>query len=160
MLYSEILDGFGSDWGFSPGDLLFNTLGVAFATGQETVPLLQAFEVRVSYWPSGATHGRPVIEDYPGQTYWLTANLHRLSGGEPSWLPPWLGATVGYAARDPDELHMLQTSVVLVGLDIDVGGIPINHPAWRTFAGIMRYIRVPAPAVRLTQGVRFLPFAF
>src|SRR5690606_20244097 len=28
QLYYEVLDGYGPQWGFSPGDLVFNTLGV------------------------------------------------------------------------------------------------------------------------------------
>jgi hypothetical protein len=160
MLYAEVLDGFGSDYGFSPGDLLFNTLGVAFASGQYAWEPLRAFEMRVGYWPSGLTE-KPWFEDYAGQTYWLSVSPAALGATRSvPWFPSWLGVAAGYAARDPDEYLLLQTSVFLVGLDVDLGRIPIRHPAWRALVSVLRYIRIPAPAVRLTQGVRFIPFAY
>ena len=160
MLYYEILDGFGPQWGFSPGDMLFNTLGVFFTTLQADDPRFDAFFLKMTYWPSG-WEGKNPTDDYAGQTAWLTANLHRLApDAAKRYLPPWLNVAVAYGARDRDENDFLTTSLVYVGLDIEPAGLPIHGKVWDAITPILRYVHFPAPAVRLTPDPAFVPFAY
>src|SRR5690606_24845542 len=160
MLYYEVLDGFGPQWGFSPGDLVFNTLGVFFAAAQADDPAFDAFFLKWSYWPSG-WEGKNPIDDYAGQTYWLTANPHRLApDAARRYLPPWLNLAVGYGARDRDERDFLTTSLVYVGLDLEPAGLPFRGKVWDALVPILRHVRIPGPAVRLTPDPAFVPFAY
>lgn len=161
MLYYEVLDGFGPRWGFSPGDLAFNTIGVGFTTAQEYVPALNAFTLKASYWPSG-WEGKNITDDYAGQTFWLTANPHMLApdGAFKEAMPEWLNLAVGYAARDRDELDFLQTSYVYLALDIEPTVLPFEGKAWDTITGWLRYIHFPAPGIRLTPRPAFVLVAY
>lgn len=160
QLYYEVLDGYGPQWGFSPGDLVFNTLGVYFATAQADDPAFDAFFFKVSYWPSG-WEGKNPMDDYAGQTYWLTANPHHLAPSPAKrYLPPWLNVAVGYGARDRDEYDFLTTSLVYVGLDLEPAGLPFRGKVWDTLVPFLRHVHLPGPAVRLTPDPAFVPFAF
>jgi hypothetical protein len=161
MFYYEVLDGFGPQWGFSPGDLAANTVGAGLTTAQAYVPALNAFTVKASYWPSG-WEGKNFTDDYAGQTFWLTANPHLLApeGAFKDALPEWLNVTVGYGARDLDEWEFLTTSVVYVGLDIEPSILPFEGKAWDTVSGWLRYIHFPAPALRLTPNPALVLFAY
>ena len=161
MFYYEVLDGFGPQWGFSPGDLAANTLGVGFTTAKVFVPALQPFTVKASYWPSG-WEGKNITDDYAGQTLWLTANLHGLApdGAFKDALPEWLNLAVGYGARDLDEQEFLTTSYVYLALDIEPTVLPFEGKAWETVAGWLRYIHFPAPGIRLTPRPTFVLVAY
>ncbi|MDX1420957.1 MAG: DUF2279 domain-containing protein [Rubricoccaceae bacterium] len=160
MLFYEILDGFGPQWGFSPGDAVANTLGVVLATAQADDPAFDAFFLKMSYWPSG-WEGKNLTDDYAGQTFWLTANPHRLApeAAKP-FLPPWLNVAAGYGARDRDALDFLTTSVVYLGVDLEPAGLPFRGKVWDALVPILRHVHVPGPAVRLTPDPAFVPFAF
>ena len=161
MLYYEVLDGFGTQWGFSPGDLAFNTLGVGLTTAQAYVPALDAFAVKASYWPSG-WEGKNFTDDYAGQTFWLTANPHLLApeGALKEALPAWLNLAVGYGARDLDEYEFLTTSTVYLALDIEPTVLPFEGKAWDAVAGWLRYVHFPAPGIRLTPRPAFVLVAY
>ena len=160
MFYYEFLDGFGPQWGFSTGDLLFNTAGVGFTYAQWQIPELEPYTLKVSYWPSG-WEGKNPTDDYAGQTWWATANLHSALpesiGGS---IPPWLNLAVGYGARDRDERDFLQTSYVYLGVDLELTALPIDHPVWNAVVKWVRYLHIPAPAIRITPDPAFVPFAY
>lgn len=159
MLYYEVLDGFGPQWGFSPGDLLFNTAGAAYTYAQWQLPALEPYDLKVSYWPSG-WEGKNPTDDYAGQTWWVTANLHSaLPHSVGQDLPPWLNLAVGYAARDLDEREYLTTSYVYAGIDIELEKLPIDHPIWNAAVKWLRYLHLPSPAFRLTPNPAFVLFA-
>jgi hypothetical protein len=160
MLFYEVLDGYGPQWGFSPGDLVFNTLGVFFAAAQADDPAFDAFDVKFSYWPSG-WEGKNPIDDYAGQTYWLTGSPHRLApDAAKRHLPPWLNVAVGYGARDRDAQDFLTTSLVYVGLDFEPAGLPFRGKVWDALVPVLRHVHFPGPAVRLTPDPAFVPFAY
>ncbi len=160
MFYYEFLDGFGTQWGFSPGDLAFNTLGIGFTTAQAYVPALDAFTVKASYWPSG-WEGKNFTDDYAGQSFWLTANLHALAPESAKGvLPEWLNLAVGYAARDLDEQEFLTTSYVWLALDIEPTVLPFKGKVWDTLAGWLHYGHFPAPGIRLTPRPAFVLVAY
>ncbi|MDX1532435.1 MAG: DUF2279 domain-containing protein [Rhodothermales bacterium] len=161
MLYYEVLDGFGVQWGFSPGDVLFNTIGVGWTTAQDLVPVLdEAFAYKVSYWPSG-WEGKNFTDDYAGQTFWLTANPNRLApDAAKPFLPPWLNVAVGYGARERDEIDFLTESHLYVGLDFEPTALPLEGPVWDAVLGALHYIHLPAPAIRLAPEPRLVLLAY
>ena len=158
MLYYEVLDGFGPTWGFSSGDLFFNTLGVGLTYAQWQLPELEPYTLKVSYWPSGGDE--IITADYTGLTWWGTANLHTaLPPGIGQRIPRWLNLAVGYAARDPDERGFLTSSYAYLGVDLELAELPIDHPVWNQAVRWLRYCHIPAPAIRLTPDPAFVLFA-
>lgn len=121
----EILDAFSAEWGFSWGDIAFNTLGSAAYIGQEYLWREQRFLLKVSAHrphysdaplPSKNGLGEPTslaeraralygtgipsmfIKEYNGVTIWASGNIAAFCKTRPRWLPPWLNIAVGYGA--------------------------------------------------------------
>ena len=159
MLYYEVLDGFGPTWGFSSGDLFFNTLGVGLTYAQWQLPELAPYTLKVSYWPSAGDE--IITADYTGLTWWGTANLHTaLPESVGRKVPRWMNLGLGYAARDPDERNnFLTSSYYYVGVDLELSELPIDHPVWNEAVKWLRYFHVPGPAIRLSPDPAFVLFA-
>src|ERR1035437_8378031 len=104
----EILDGFSSEWGFSPGDMTANTLGGGLFVGQQLAWKEQRIQLKWSYHQTNYAQYRPDLfgknlreqwlKDYNGQTYWLSANIKSFLKKE-SKFPAWLNLAVGYGAE-------------------------------------------------------------
>ncbi len=103
----EIFDGFSSEWGASPGDMLANISGTALFIGQQKLwgeqRILYKFSVHRSKYAKlrpdllGSNWQESLLKDYNGQTYWLSFNIHSFLR-EKSSFPRWLNLAVGYGA--------------------------------------------------------------
>lgn len=108
MTVIEILDGFSAEWGASPGDLIANTTGAAFFTGQQLLWKGQRIRFKFSYHPTEYAQYHPeqlgenwlqrILKDYNGQTHWLSANIYSFLNKE-SKFPKWLNVSFGYGAK-------------------------------------------------------------
>ena len=108
----EILDGFSSEYGFSPGDFAANIIGSAtfisqaLAWDEQRIKLKFSFHRR-NYGENqlnmradklyGKSEAERFIKDYNGQTYWASANLKAFF--PESRLPKWLNISIGYGAE-------------------------------------------------------------
>ena len=98
LLNIEILDGFSSEWGFSPGDLTANTLGSMIFIGQQLAWHEQRFSLKYSFHQTQYARYRPdllgnnliqnMIKDYNGHTYWISGNISSFLP-ERSKFPKW-----------------------------------------------------------------------
>lgn len=102
----EIFDGLYEGWGFSKYDMLANTFGATLFTVQEAFfddqIVLMKFSYAPSIYPSYHTHlGETPLEsfflDYNAHTYWLSANLQKITGIKA--VPPWVNVAFGYSAN-------------------------------------------------------------
>lgn len=76
MLVVETMDGFSADHGFSPEDLLMNTIGVTLSYFRNTNPELEKkIDFRLEYVPSGYDREFSPHSDYAGQKYLLALKL-------------------------------------------------------------------------------------
>ncbi len=108
----EILDGFSSQWGFSPGDMSANVFGGGLFVGQQLLWGEQRINYKFSFHRKD--YGSPMLnaraddqfgnslqertlKDYNGQTYWLGFNIH--SFFKKSGWPAWLNLDIGYGAE-------------------------------------------------------------
>jgi hypothetical protein len=102
----EILDGFSTKWGFSPGDMMANITGSLIFTGQQFIWGEQRVQLRFSfhntifsqYNPGELGRNLPqhILKDYNGQSYWLSFNISSFAGK--SNFPKWINADIGYGA--------------------------------------------------------------
>ncbi|MFI5264146.1 MAG: DUF2279 domain-containing protein, partial [Candidatus Kapaibacterium sp.] len=81
--YVEIEDGFAKDWGFSPGDAKGDIAGATFFILRNRIDFLRNFQYKWFYYPSGEkpyTKDQTLnpLDDYGGQSYWLTVDVHRM----------------------------------------------------------------------------------
>lgn len=122
----EMLDGFSGGWGFSGGDMLFNSLGAGLFLGQALAWDEQRFLVKMSthkpeysQLPISASNSSATttiasraanlfgtsipeqfFKEYNGQTLWLSMNLAAWSRNKPAWLPVWLNVAFGYSIEN------------------------------------------------------------
>jgi hypothetical protein len=168
--YVEVEDGFARDWGFSQGDMKANMAGTAFYVVRNTIPFMKNFNYKWTYIPSGQDPDIPnqdvnPIDDYQGQSYWITANIDGLlprsmKGVVPDWLNLAFG--VGGYSLDADTVpgddpFKERKIAYFVGLDYDMEKIiPESNIGILNFLRrALNYWHFPAPAYRITPEPRF-----
>jgi uncharacterized protein YfiM (DUF2279 family) len=180
LLNIEILDAFSSGWGFSPGDLTANTLGISTFLAQQLVWGEQRFYFKYSFHRSSYPPFRPevlgknliqeMVKDYNGQSYWISANISSFLP-ESSKFPAWLNIAAGYGAEgmvgaytsgaSPDQPPpgIRPCRQFYLSLDVDLTRIPTNKSWLKTLFTVFSFIKIPAPAIEFnTLGeVRFHP---
>lgn len=169
----ELIDAFFEAWGFSVQDLAFNTFGVAYATMQQLHPdKLGGIRLKISYHSSEAYKNKLYsetnlshIDDYEGITWWLAVNIHDVMPGSvkekyPGWLAPW-GIAVGHSVENIAQNIYGGQRQVYIGLDFDLTKIPTGDSKTLKFVkDMLNFVRMPLPAVRLSDGTVWYGFYF
>ncbi|WP_025762301.1 DUF2279 domain-containing protein [Dyadobacter tibetensis] len=173
----EILDGFSSDYGFSPGDMAANVAGSALYLGQmalwDEVRIHPKFSSHFTEYAQvrpnllGQTPAERLLKDYNGQTYWFSGSPSSFI--QHSGWPPWLCLSVGYGVSGmvsaetwrSREMGYNPTRTLYFSLDVDLTKIKTRSKFLKGLAFITNSIKVPAPALGFDKhGVRFKPFYF
>ncbi|PKL79019.1 MAG: hypothetical protein CVV25_09565 [Ignavibacteriae bacterium HGW-Ignavibacteriae-4] len=177
--YIEILDGYGSNFGFSPSDFYADVFGAGFFLAQHYVPFLQNFTPKFMYIPADA-HGemkrRPhfaFIDDYSSHTMWMSVNVHNLLGEDYNqYWPKWLQLSFGYAVRnlcDPNDPNFdcsdsyAVNGIVhgdrkfIVALDYNLAElIPEMGEPFDWFIQSLNYVKLPSPAIEFGEQTKFM----
>lgn len=164
QLYVEILDGYGKNWGFSPSDVVFNTLGAGFYFSRHYSPFLQNFTPKAEFYPAPwfgektRKYASSIIDDYSAWTWWLSVNVYGLLPESwQRWYPSWLNIAVGYAARNLDWDDADRK--IIIGLDYNLEKIlPEGGSFWNWLRQYVNMLKLPAPAVEFspTRPPRFV----
>ena len=168
QLQIELWDGKQKKYGFSPPDLAANTVGAAFAVGQQYSPRLRFVKPTISYARTtaskrfGRAEGselRPTT-DYSGQTYWLSFDVDSLlpASARRFW-PGFVRASIGHSITDYVDPQTGQGGIwarreIILSLDFDPEKLPGQNPVWRRVKHELSYYHFPAPALRLTPTTR------
>ena len=170
----EILDGFSSEWGFSPGDMTANTLGSCLFVGQQLAWKEQRIQLKWSYHQTQYAKYRPDLlgrnleqqwlKDYNGQTYWLSANIKSFLPKE-SKFPAWINLAVGYGAEGMTGAAYNSTSYngqaipiynryrqFYLSGDIDLSRIKTRSKTLHGILNALSFIKIPFPAIEFSQG--------
>ncbi len=168
--YVEVLDGFGTRWGFSPSDAMANTVGSGLYVAQHYVPFLQNFTPRWNYTPPQLTGERALnnrtanfIDDYNSATFWLACDVDRLLPSDAAaYWPDWAMISVGYGIRDYEvrlENGQLADAYPrwMIGLDYNwMRIIPPLPGVLNFFRQALNHIRLPGPTFEVSErGTRF-----
>lgn len=169
----EILDGFSSEWGFSPGDMTANTLGSGLFISQQLAWKEQRILIRWSYHPTEYQQYRPDelgrnnteswLKDYNGQTYWLSFNIKSFLPGRSNF-PAWVNMDFGYGAegmlggRDNPAVYknitlpkFQRTRKFFFSPDIDLTHIPTNSSSSRLELNTIEFLKFPLPAAEINS---------
>lgn len=166
LLQIELADGFFKQWGFSWGDLIFNTIGSGFSAAQQLYPeSFGGIQPKASYHKSEAFKNRTdnkglksLIDDYEGVTWWLAVNVYHympenIQSNYPDWLKPF-GVAFGMSAEGIMKDPYGGQRELFVGLDFDLRKISYGEDSG--ILGFIKHnlnmIRLPMPAVKITQG--------
>jgi len=184
MLNIEILDGFSSEWGFSPGDLTANTTGCIIFMAQQFAWDEQRFVLKYGYHPTQYPQYRPdqlgdnllmnMLKDYNGMTFWLSGNIHSfLPRG--SKFPRWLNIAVGYGAEGMTGASSNATEYqgkptpafdryrkFFLSADIDLTRIRTRSKVLSMIFNVIGFIKIPSPTLEYnTKGqFKFHPLFF
>jgi hypothetical protein len=174
MLYLsaiEFLDGFSPKLGFSPGDLVANTLGTGLFVGQQLLWKEQRMSLKWSFQQTISPIFRPDlltktlahqwVKDYNGQTYWLSVNIKSFIKPVNNF-PGWLNFSMGYGAQgytgDSQLVNGKTTSSfnrhrqLFLSGDIDLSRIKTNSKTLHMILNTLTIIDFPFPALEFRQG--------
>jgi hypothetical protein len=164
-LLVEFEDGFGPDWGFSPGDATADAIGAAFYIGQYYSPFLKDIHPRWSYYPSkemreGKHKGGIIIDDYEGQKYWLAFRIKNyLPKGVAEYWPSFLMVSAGMGVKDLDGSGG-GTREFYIALDLDAEELPLHGPVWQFVKNSLNYFHFPMPGIKVSPDAAFFVFCF
>lgn len=122
----ELMDGFSEAWGWSWGDIGFNTIGAGFYVGQELLwneqriyfkisahrPVYSAAPIKALNSDEttmlrdraadlfGTSLPEMFFKEYNGQTIWASVNIASFLKNKPKWLPAWVNVAVGYSIEN------------------------------------------------------------
>ncbi len=169
----EVKDGFSPSYGFSIGDVAFGTAGSFVPLLKYHYPALDAFTVKLSYYPHYTYYydiypQANLIDDYMNQTYWLSLSVNdwlpKHSTVEKVW-PDFLTITGGMSIDEtwnqyykgdyhPDD-NGKGNFEYFISLDVDWRKIlPQHKKATRVLSDALNYIKLPLPALRLGPTVK------
>lgn len=187
--YVEIMDGFGKNWGFSPSDFYSDVSGSLFFILQYYVPVLQNFTPKFNYIPSPwygelkRKEAELFIDDYNGQTFWMSVKVHNLLPHDlKKYWPDWLELSFGYAGRnvmlnptpsnpdwDPKKSPVLYDGIggsprYIIALDYDLVKIlPDGGSFWNWLRQTINLVKLPSPAIEFGETTKLYllyPFHF
>jgi hypothetical protein len=176
--YIEVEDGFGGSWGFSRGDFRSDLMGATFYFLRSEIKPLQALKYKWSYFPSVQyLENKPdipgqtlnFIEDYGGQEYWMSLDVHSLlPDAAKAYWPNWLNLAVGVGGSNLDATTHDEWGNLLqdysrrhlawyLSLDYDITKLwPESDIGFLNFIRrSLDYWHFPSPAVRITPETRF-----
>jgi hypothetical protein len=164
QLMIDMKDGYAPQWGFSVWDVAAGAAGAAYGAAQNYYPALYDYKFKVTYYSKEnkyyAQHDwalENAIENYPSQTYWLTAPVDNfLPESVADHVPDWLGLAAGLSISDKIAIDETGDYMAYISLDIDLEKLaaPYNKRWLNTMAHYLNYIKVPAPALRFHPGFK------
>lgn len=177
----EILDGFSSQYGFSPGDFTANILGSGMFIAQEFAWDDQKIKLKFSFHKKnygeadlnarandlfGKTEIERFIKDYNAQSYWLSANIQSFFPG--TSLPRWLSVAAGYGAEGMfgarsniftdkngnviDRSDIKRYRQWYLSPDIDFTKIRTNKKGLKVLFFVLSAFKFPAPTLEYSKG--------
>lgn len=177
LMYIEILDGYGVNWGFSWSDFALNAVGCWFYSLQRDIEYLQNFTPKMVYipaeWHGGQTRLESVnfIDDYSSHNFFVSMNVHNmLPDGLSKYWPSWLEISVGYAVRNlRNAVDGECPSCASVGNGYQCGSpryilaldynlmklLPDGGPVWNWSKQTLNYVKLPSPALEFGPRTQF-----
>lgn len=178
MLPIEILDGFSSNYGASPGDLAANSAGSILYGSQMLLWQEIRLKPKFSFMPSPFAIERPnvlghnlptqLLKDYNGQTHWLSVDIEKFLPAE-SRFPAWLNLAVGYGGsgmvyaypQDSRTAGFSPYARFFLAPDLDLSSIRSKKRIVNWLLFVLDGIHLPAPALEFSQGgLRLHPLYF
>ncbi len=153
QFFVEVQDGYGKGWGFSPSDMVANTIGAGLHIAQRYVPGVKYVKMKADFYPAPwigektRKNAASPIDDYSAWTWWLSLDVHGIlpEAAKPYW-PSWLNLAFGYASRSLEWEQ--QSRRYIISLDYDLEKLlPDGAPLWNWFKQYLNILKLPAPAI-------------
>jgi len=167
----EIMDGFSSEWGFSWGDELANTLGSALLIAQQYAFGQQLIKPKFSYMPTefaamnpnefGTSPIENGLKDYNGQNYWFSYPFSSIAPLRS--FPTWFSISIGFGAKGmlrgtavdqkngPRFAHYERSRQFLLSFDINTANIYTKSVVANDALTAISWIKVPSPTIEYSR---------
>ncbi|CAC9975736.1 DUF2279 domain-containing protein [Flavobacterium panici] len=170
----EVLDGYSSEWGASPGDIIANATGTGLYVSQELLwkeqRIIPKFSFHTTQYASmrpnllGKSLNEQILKDYNGQTYWLSVNVH--SFAKESKIPKWLNVAFGYGAEGMISGNVHDDIPISVenperyrqfflSFDVNLAKIDTKSHFLKTIFSVFNTIKIPAPTLEYSANKGF-----
>lgn len=170
----EVLDGYSSQWGASPADIIANATGTGLYVSQELLWKEQRIIPKFSFHTTQYANMRPnllgkslneqILKDYNGQTYWLSVNVH--SFAKESKIPKWLNVAFGYGAEGMISGNVQDDIPISVenperyrqfflSFDVNLAKIDTKSHFLKTIFSVFNTIKIPAPTLEYSVNKGF-----
>ncbi|KOP36167.1 DUF2279 domain-containing protein [Flavobacterium sp. WLB] len=170
----EVLDGYSSEWGASPGDIIANATGTGLYVSQELLwkeqRIIPKFSFHTTQYASmrpnllGKSLNEQFLKDYNGQTYWLSVNVH--SFAKESKIPKWLNVAFGYGAEGMISGNVQDDIPISVenperyrkfflSFDVNLAKIDTKSHFLKTIFSVFNTIKIPAPTLEYSANKGF-----
>ncbi|MCU7549168.1 YfiM family protein [Chitinophagaceae bacterium LB-8] len=177
----ELLDGYSAKWGWSWPDIAANFTGSSLFAAQELLWGEQRIQFKYlahqKAYPLdlktranelfGERLPERLLKDYNAQTLWLSFNLKSFI--KTNALPSWLNLSIGYGAEGLyggvenrafdkqgnmtfNRMDIQRYRQWYLSPDVDFTKIKTNRKGVRTVLAVLNIIKVPAPALVLSNG--------
>lgn len=161
QLYVETYDGFAPNWGFSPGDALFDFGGAFYPLVQYYYPFFKNINLKMSYYPSkrllkkdpldSLYKNKFVIDDYEGQSFYLSFKINNfLPQNLEKYWPDFLCLAIGYQMRNWNGYGVADQNYYFA-LDFDFEQIPLYGQFWQFLKNTFNLIHFPSPAIKFSK---------
>ncbi len=165
----ELTDGFTTQWGFSPSDVVSDLAGAFFPVAQEYFPGLQTITLKFSYTPSGYTwldylrvgslkdalYKKQFHTDYDGMTFWMSFEFQKLLPEQVErFIPDFLNLAFGYAARNINYRGSGYTEI-FIAIDYNLLKVDTKIDILNRIIHTLNYIHLPAPTLRIKPKLKF-----
>lgn len=170
----EVFDGFSSEWGFSPGDVIANTLGAGTILSQQLLWDEQRITLKYSFHETKYAQYRPnvlgsnviegILKDYNGLTCWMSINPYSFMP-KTSRFPKWLSLGLGYGAEGMTGGYTNPSIVdgkpipafdryrqYYLAIDFDLARIKTKSKFLGGFFKIINIIHLPSPSIEFNEG--------
>ncbi len=169
----EVFDGFSKEWGFSGGDILANSIGLASFAFQELHWKEQRITLKLSFHQTKYSSYRPkllgenifenIIKDYNGLTNWVCINPH--SFFKNSVFPKWLSLAIGFGAEGmtggKTNPEIVNGKIIpafdryrqyYFSVDFELSKIKTQSAFFSSLFRIINIVHLPAPAIEFRSG--------
>ena len=166
----EVFDGYSKQVGASWTDVAANAAGTGLYVSQELLWNEQRIVPKFSFHASpyaavnpnqlGTSFTNQIFNDYNGQTYWLSVNLH--SFFKQSKIPKWLNVALGYGAEGMITANDLLVNTVFfpekertrqfyLSFDVNLTKIPTKNRILKTIFSVFNTLKIPAPTFEINS---------
>ncbi len=169
----EVFDGFSKEWGFSGGDILANSIGLATFAFQELQWKEQRITLKLSFHQTKYSSYRPqllgenifenIIKDYNGLTNWVCINPH--SFFKTTGFPKWLSLAIGFGAEgmtggktNPESVNGKAIPAFdryrqfYLSVDFELSKIKTQSTFLMSLFRVINIVHLPAPAIEFRSG--------
>jgi hypothetical protein len=154
--FLEVRDGFSKQYGFSWGDFTANSFGSIYPYLQYNYPMLQRFNLKISYYPSEkfkSGSNAYMMDDYESTYHWLSIDIDKLLPSKwDKYFPDFINIAIRHSVNNLDN-SKFRNHKFYFGIDWNLSAIKTDSNLINSVLEILNKYHLPAPTVKVYPNV-------